>query len=110
MIRDRHRDGPGEPSAWILSFAGRVPVRAEILDLAAGAGRHTRLWRGHSQRVTAIDRDISGLADLERDASVEVIEADLEAGRAWPLGDRRFDLVLVTNYLWRPLLAPIVAA
>jgi hypothetical protein len=33
----------------------------------------------------------------------DVIVADIEAG-AWPLAGRRFDAVVVTNYLWRPLL------
>ena len=38
-----------------------------------------------------------------------MIRADLEAG-AWPLAGRQFDAVVVTNYLWRPLLPAIVAA
>ena len=38
---------------------------------------------------------------------VEVLEADLENG-PWPLLGRSFELVLVTNYLWRPLMAMIV--
>jgi hypothetical protein len=36
-----------------------------------------------------------------------VIVADIEAG-PWPLPGRRFDAVLVTNYLWRPLLPLII--
>ncbi len=56
---------------------------------------------GH--RVTAVDRDLSALADFVPEAgSIERVEADLEAG-PWPLGDARFDAVVVTNYLWRPL-------
>jgi hypothetical protein len=40
-----------------------------------------------------------------RCASVaEVVVADIEGG-PWPLAGRRFDAVVVTNYLWRPLLA-----
>ena len=38
-----------------------------------------------------------------------LFRSDLEDG-PWPLAGRRFDLVVVTNYLWRPLLPAIVAA
>lgn len=57
--------------------------------------------------MTAIDRDQAAVAPLGTLA--EVIVADIENG-PWPLGDRGFDAVLVTNYLWRPLLPVIVAA
>jgi hypothetical protein len=65
-------------------------------------------------RVTAVDRDVEGVADLRADAWVEIVAADLENG-PWPLLDgkgdaRRFGAVVVTNYLWRPLLPRIVAA
>ena len=53
--------------------------------------------------MVAVDIDVSGLADLALDASIEVVKADLEAGD-WPLGDRAFDAIVVTNYLHRPLL------
>jgi hypothetical protein len=33
-----------------------------------------------------------------------MVVADIEGG-PWPLAGRRFDAVVVTNYLWRPLLA-----
>ena len=36
-------------------------------------------------------------------------QADLELG-PWPLGDERFDAIVVTNYLHRPLFPYILAA
>jgi SAM-dependent methyltransferase len=104
---DRH--GPLEVSAWVRRFAGLVPAGGEVLDVAAGGGRHTRffLQRGHA--VTAVDRDISGLTDLPA-GCVSVLEADLEDGRPWPLGARQFAGVVVTNYLHRPLLPALVGA
>lgn len=65
------------------------------------------LQLGHP--VTAVDRDIAGLADLAADPRVRVLAADLEAA-PWPFADDRFAAVIVTNYLWRPLLPDIVAA
>jgi hypothetical protein len=80
------------------------------LDLAAGGGRHTRYFKGLGHPVTAVDRDVSGLADLAGDAQITVIEADLEGGAPWPLGTRRYAGIVVTNYLHRPLLPRIAAA
>lgn len=80
-----------------------------MLDLACGQGRHA-LWlcrQGHA--VTAVDRSAAALDTLRiqpQGDRVETIEADIEGG-PWPLmrtdGHRRFDAVVVTNYLWRPL-------
>jgi len=58
-------------------------------------------------QVTAVDRD----PDRQPDApGLNKVKADLEAGRPWPLGERRFDLIVVTNYLYRPILPDIVGA
>ena len=60
--------------------------------------------------MIGVDRDLSAVADLAQADDVELVEADLEGGAPWPLGDRQFAGVVVTNYLWRPLLPTIVAA
>jgi len=77
------------------------------LDLAAGTGRHSRLLLDHGMRVTALDRDPDQQPDA---AGLTKIAADLEAGSPWPLAGQRFDLVVVTNYLHRPILPEIVGA
>jgi hypothetical protein len=62
----------------------------------------------------AVDRDLSGVADLGTVAECELVEADLEAAGATTLpadlARRRFGGVVVTNYLWRPLLGALVDA
>jgi SAM-dependent methyltransferase len=78
-----------------------------VLDLACGSGRHVRLLAGAGFAVTALDHDAAAVAPLA--ALAEVIVADLEAG-PWPLGGRRFDGIVVTHYLWRPLLPRIAEA
>ena len=102
--------GPREASAWVRRFADRIPAGGPVLDLAAGSGRHTRLLVGWGHSVTAVDRDVTGLADLQVHPAVTILAADLEHDRPWPLGNRRFAGVVVTNYLHRPLLPAIVAA
>jgi len=103
----RAAHGSDRPSPWIVRWAHLIAPRGSVLDVAAGSGRHARWlsWRGH--RVTAIDRDAGAMAMLA-DAA-ETIAADIEGG-AWPLGDRSFDAVVVTNYLWRPLFPALRTA
>jgi len=81
-----------------------------VLDIACGGGRHTRflLERGH--RVVAVDRDLSGIADVLGDPRVEALEVDLEDGGPFPLAGRTFAAVVVTRYLYRPILGDLVSA
>jgi SAM-dependent methyltransferase len=102
--------GPSEASAWVRRFADRIPAGGPVLDLAAGSGRHTRFLVGRGHPVLAVDRDVTGLADLQADPAVTILAGDLEQERPWPLGGRAFAGVVVTNYLHRPLLPVIVAA
>lgn len=90
-----------------MRWAGGLPAGARVLDLACGSGRHLRWLAERGHQVTGVDRDAAAVRPLR--ALAEIIEADLESG-PWLLPGRRFDAVVVTNYLWRPLLAPIVDA
>jgi SAM-dependent methyltransferase len=98
------------PSAWVARHANLIPKSGPVLDLAAGGGRHARYFKGLGHAVVAVDRDVSGLGDLAGDAQIAVIAADLEGGAPWPLGERRFAGIVVTNYLHRPLFPRIAAA
>ncbi|HEU4417640.1 MAG TPA: class I SAM-dependent methyltransferase, partial [Planctomycetota bacterium] len=95
-------------SPIIARWAVMVPAAGTVLDVAAGSGRHTRLFLQRGHLVTAVDRDVAALRTIA-DARLEVIEADLETA-AWPLAGRTFGGVVVSNYLWRPLLPMIVAS
>jgi SAM-dependent methyltransferase len=81
-----------------------------VLDVACGGGRHLGLARMLGHSVVGIDRDLAGLKDLAGAPEIELIETDLESGEGLRLGGRTFDGVIVTNYLWRPILDEIVAA
>jgi SAM-dependent methyltransferase len=81
-----------------------------VLDVAAGQGRHVLLLRANGYQVVAVDRDTTALrAAFAGDASVSIVEADLENGGSWQLG-QGYDAVVVTNYLHRPLLPALAAA
>jgi SAM-dependent methyltransferase len=94
------------PSTWVTRFAPFIRAGGEILDLACGSGRHARWLAGQGWRVEAVDRDAGALAGLAGVTGVRVRVADLEHG-PWPYAGRRFDGVVVTNYLHRALL-PLV--
>lgn len=101
-------DGRGPPaSAWVTRWLRDCPPGATLLDFAAGSGRHARAAHALGMIVTAADRDQAALDGLS-DLPVERIAADLECG-AWPFGSRRFDVVVCTNYLFRPRLALLAA-
>ncbi|RKP51212.1 class I SAM-dependent methyltransferase [Trinickia fusca] len=96
------------PSEWIVRWSHLVAPGAAVLDVAAGSGRHARWFAARGHGVTAIDRDITALRGI---AGVQPVEADLEDGSPWPLGQtQRFGAVVVTNYLHRPLMAQLFAA
>ncbi len=102
--------GPSEPSAWVRRFAPYVPAGGPVLDLACGGGRHVRLFLERGHPVTAVDLDLSGIADMIGRPGLEALEIDLEDGRRFPLAGRRFAGVIVTNYLYRPLFPALIAA
>jgi SAM-dependent methyltransferase len=96
-----------EPSPWVRRWSHLVAPHASVLDVACGSGRHARWFAGRGCRVTGVDRDATAVEPL-RDLA-EIVVADIENG-PWPLSGRRFDAVVVTNYLWRPLLPTLLGS
>lgn len=93
-----------------MAHLPRAEAGQSLLDVACGGGRHLRYALSLGYAVTGIDRDLNGIADLTGQPGVRSIEADLEAGPSAPFAGESYDVVIVTNYLWRPLLPEIVAA
>ena len=77
-----------------------------MLDVACGSGRHVRWFQDRGCRVTGVDRDRQAVEPLQ--GMADIVVADLEAG-PWPFAAGKcFDAVVVTHYLWRPLLPTLV--
>jgi SAM-dependent methyltransferase len=93
------------PSAWLQRFAPTPPGSA--LDVACGAGRNLRWLAQAGWRVTGVDRDAAATAPLQ--SLAKIVDADIENG-PWPFDGQQFDLVVVCNYLWRPLFDTIKSA
>ncbi|MEO5699256.1 MAG: class I SAM-dependent methyltransferase [Casimicrobiaceae bacterium] len=97
------------PSEWIVRFAHLLRAGARVLDLASGAGRHARFLAARGCEVLAVDRSAALLGPLADVPGITTQCVDLESG-PWPLHDQRFDAIVVTNYLHRPVLPHLFAA
>lgn len=99
----------GAPSPWITRWTHLLPPGCEVLDVACGSGRHLQWFAARGHAVVGVDQDIAAARALLPTA--ELVQADIENG-PWPLatpeGPRRFGAVVVTNYLWRPLLPTLL--
>ncbi len=99
--------GLEQPSGWVARWVQAFAPQGLLLDLACGRGRHSRFLAARGFRVRAVDRDAQALATLDGIAGITVQQADLET-EPWPLDGLRFDGVVVTNYLHRPLFPDIL--
>jgi SAM-dependent methyltransferase len=68
-----------------------------VLDVASGPGRHARLFLQRHLKVAAVDRESMVIP------GARFVRADLEDGSPWPFPGERFQGIVVTNYLHRPL-------
>jgi SAM-dependent methyltransferase len=86
-----------EPSRWVVRWAPFI-TRGTVLDVACGSGRHAGLFLNRNLKVVAVDRESQQIP------GARFIRADLEDGSPWPLAEERFEGIVVTNYLHRPML------
>ena len=101
------------PEPWVLRATPLIPAGGRVVDLACGTGRHGRWFLVNDHPVTFVDRETSAVEDLVGRAGARVVAADMEAPAfdlTSALGPSGYAGVVVVNYLWRPLLAAIVAA
>lgn len=98
----------GDASAWVQRFACQVPSSGRVLDLACGGGRHSRLFLQLGHPVLAVDRDLTRLRVSNAQDDFEAQEHDLENGRPFPFAPGSFAGIVVTNYLFRPILPQIL--
>ncbi len=102
--------GSEPPSAWVRRWSHLVPDRGVVLDVACGRGRHARWFYEHNHPVVVVDRAREAIESIAIPAhACEAAVADIEAG-PWPFSGRQFAAVVVTNYLWRPLMPTLLGS
>lgn len=97
-------------SDWVARWIGKPRGSARLLDFASGSGRHCRLACTNGFQVLAVDRNAS-LLEKFQGKNTEARVEDLESGR-WSFSAERFEVIVVTNFLYRPrldLLAGLLA-
>jgi SAM-dependent methyltransferase len=94
-------------SEWIVRWSHLLAPGTTVLDVACGPGRHMQWFAARGHPVTGVDR--SSEATQAAGAYGRTLTADIESG-PWPFAGQTFGAVVVTNYLWRPRMADIVAA
>lgn len=97
--------GTEAASPWVQRWSHLVPAGGEVLDVACGHGRHMRWFAQRNHPVVGVDRSPEAIELVA--ALGEAVIADIENG-PWPFPGRRFAGVVVTNYLWRPVLPRIL--
>jgi SAM-dependent methyltransferase len=93
----------------VVRFSSLVADGARVLDVACGQGRHSRWFAARGCRVVAVDRDTAALDLLSSVAGVTAVSADLET-QPWPFETEKFDAIIVTHYLHRPLFPSLLRA
>ena len=89
--------GLDQPSDWVVRWAPLI-THGTVLDVACGGGRHAKIFLNRKLNVVAVDREAQEIP------GARFIRADLEDGSPWPLEGEKFEGVVVTNYLCRPLM------
>jgi tellurite methyltransferase len=103
------------PAAWLVDNRDLWPARGRVLDVACGKGRHALLLAQSGLHVRAIDANADAIAALRSEAErlglqIDTAVVDLETDPPPPLGESLCDMILVFNYLHRPLMPAIRAA
>ena len=98
--RYRAGDAPAEPHPLVIDIAKMMPP-GNALDLACGAGRNARYLAERGWNVTAVDLSIEALQLVRLP---RIVAADLERSPI-PIRDILFDIIIIINFLHRPLFA-----
>ena len=102
--------GSQAPSDWVQRWSHLVRPGGTVLDVACGQGRHAHWFYKRNHPLSLVDRAQAAIDSIAIPASAcEKVVADIENG-PWPFAGRRFDAVVVTNYLWRPLLPTLLTS
>ena len=97
------------PSRWIINCVEAITNNKElqILDFASGNGRHSKSLANNKRKITAVDNDNVKLSTYKNYKNIKTVCFDLETEENWPFKNNYYDIVIVTNYLYRPKIKKI---
>jgi SAM-dependent methyltransferase len=103
-----------EPAAWLVQHSELLPRSGSALDVACRSGRHALWLAGRGLTTLAVDRDADAVRELNdlaraRQLPLRAEVGDLE-GDTPPFLGASFDLIVVVQYLHRPLFPALIGA
>ena len=96
------------PSNWIKNNLKYTIEDLTLLDIACGSGRHSIYAASKGYKVISLDISKEKILNFKSVKSIYPIQIDLESSNAWPFINKAFDVVIVTNYLYRPIFQSII--
>ena len=107
-LKIKNNDSSLLPSEWVKNNLPISNSNLNLLDLACGNGRHSIYAASIGYRVISVDINKNILSEMQNNEFIIPIQLDLEKNNIWPLQDEKFDVVIVTNYLYRPIFKNII--
>jgi tellurite methyltransferase len=100
---------PGAPGDFVLDWERFLPEVGTAVDLAGGSGGTARWLASRGLAVTLVDGSARALATAGEAAGVRGLELSLQRRDLEEEGppEGRWDLVVVSNFLHRPLLGEL---
>ena len=92
-----------KPSIWVEQVTSKIEHVGNLIDIACGEGRHSKLL-SKKFFVYAVDKNNDYLNNLKNISNLQTIYQDLESDIEWDFSNKKFNVVLVTNYLFRKKL------
>ena len=109
-MKDTALHGTEPPSEWVKRWSHLVTPQGRVLDVASGYGRHAHYFHQANHHVTVVDMSQIAIESIAISIhACEKVVADIENG-PWPFFGQQFDAIVVTNYLWRPLMPTLLAS
>lgn len=110
--RYREASGPGNPAPVLAEHLHLLPAGGDALDLACGLGANALLLAQNGLCTQGWDISAVALQRLNEHATARgltltTLQRDIEAH---PPPLRSFDLIVVTDFLFRPICPAIAAA
>ena len=96
-------------SVWVNECLKKVKVKKGdiALDLACGKGRNSLPLAELGYKVVSVDNNKSSLEEFSHENVIK-LNIDIEKIENWPLYNKKFDLIIVVNFLSRDLFTLII--
>ena len=97
------------PSEWLIVCLNLINYKKNILilDLACGEGRNSIFLNNLGLSVVSVDISRKNLDSFSGE-NIKKICIDVENFKNWPLYERLFDIIVVTNFLNRSIFPLIL--